>query len=93
MWLLLALLAVGVVLGFLVRLATRPIRTLVNTVRVLLFLLGLLLLVLYFLVGSEIPAESRQELIPYIVAVFGAWLLTFLIPGAIALLVRSRDRE
>lgn len=93
MWLFLALLVVGVVLGFLVRLATSPIRTLVNTVRVLLFLLGLLLLVLYFLVGSEIPAESRQELIPYIVAVFGAWALTFLIPGVIALMVRSRERE
>ncbi|ATG55815.1 hypothetical protein CFK41_14300 [Brachybacterium ginsengisoli] len=93
MWLLPALLAVGVVLGFLVRLATRPIRTLVNTVRVLLFLLGVLLVATYFLVGSEVPAESRQELLPYIVAVFGAWALTFLIPGVIGLLLRSRDRE
>lgn len=93
MWLLLALLAVGVVLGFLVRLATRPIRTLVNTVRVLLFLLGLLMVAVYFLVGSDVPAESRQELIPYIVAVFGAWALTFIIPGVIALLVRSQERE
>jgi len=93
MWLLPALLAVGVVLGFLVRLATRPIRTLVNTVRVLLLLLGVLLVATYFLVGSEVPAESRQELLPYIVAVFGAWALTFLIPGVIGLLLRSRDRE
>ena len=64
-----------------------------STVRVLLFLLGVLMVATYVIVGAEIPAESRQELIPYIVAVSGAWALTFLIPGAIALLVRSRERE
>ena len=73
--------------------AARQQREDVSTVRVLLFLLGVLMVATYVIVGAEIPAESRQELIPYIVAVSGAWALTFLIPGAIALLVRSRDRE
>lgn len=47
----------------------------------------------YFLLGSDVPDESRRELIPLIAAVFGAWLLTFLIPAALALLARPRARE
>ena len=47
----------------------------------------------YFLLGSDVPDESRRELIPLIAAVSGAWLLTFLIPAALALLARPRARE
>lgn len=93
MWLVFTLLLVGVVFGFLIRLATRPIRTLVSTVRVLLFLLGGIFVAIYFMVGQDVPAESRQELIPYIVAAFAAWLLTFIIPVVIRLLLASRAHD
>ncbi|MFE5774466.1 hypothetical protein [Brachybacterium sp. NPDC056505] len=92
MWIVIALLAAGAVFGFLVRLATRPIRTLVNTLRVLLFALGVLILIIYFVVGGDVPDESRAELIPIIAAAFGAWLLTFIIPAVLGLLIGSRDR-
>lgn len=93
MWIVLGLLALGVVLGFIVRLATHPMRTLVRTVRVLLFLLGGCFVTVYVLAGSEVPDESRQELVPFIAAAFGAWLLTFIIPGVLALITRQRGRD
>lgn len=93
MWIVLGVLAFGTLLGFLVRLATHPVRTLVRTVRVLLFLLGIAMVAVYFLLGSDVPDESRRELIPLIAAVFGAWLLTFVIPAVLALLARPLARE
>ena len=93
MWIVLGVLAFDTLLGFLVRLATHPVRTLVRTVRVLLFLLGIAMVAVYFLLGSDVPDESRRELIPLIAAVFGAWLLTFVIPAVLALLARPLARE
>ncbi|MBK0332900.1 hypothetical protein I8D64_15970 [Brachybacterium sp. MASK1Z-5] len=93
MWVVIVLLALGAVFGFLVGLATRPVRTLVNALRVALFGLGVLLLVLYCMLDGDVPDESRAELVPIIAAAFAAWLLTFIVPAVLGLLIGIRTRE
>lgn len=90
----LGVLALGVVIGFLSRLATRPVRTLVNTVRVLLFFVALALVVAYLSLRADLDDAARTEVIACIAALLGAWALTFLIPAiARAVLAARRDER
>lgn len=91
----LAVLALGAVVGFLTRLATRPVRTLVSTVRVLLFFVAAALLVVYLSFRTDVDESSRTEVITCIAALLGAWLLTFVIPLIIRAVAAGRrdDRD
>lgn len=90
MWIVL-LLVTGIGFGLLASLALHPVRTLVTIVRILLFLIAVCLVVAYFTVGQDIREDSQREVLVWIVAAFGAWALTYIVPGAIGLLAPSRS--
>ena len=92
MWIILLVLSIGSIAGYLGQLASRPLATLVATVRVLLFVFGALTLVIYFVYSAapEATDDGRTAALLTACSGFAAWLLTFIIPAVLSAFGRSR---
>lgn len=92
------LVIVGLVLGFLFNLATRPMQTLVKTMRVLIFGFGVLCLLGYFfssnsMTGEEMPPDAQSFILQMTIGVFVLWALTFIVPLILRMVLRPRSRD
>lgn len=89
MWLVLLVLLSSVAVSFLVSLATRPLTTLLITLRVVLFLLAVSITAIAWTQTDLLTNQTIDDIDVFIGALVGAWLLTFIIPAA----VRSARRR
>lgn len=78
----LLLLFSGLIVGYLARLSSRPVATLVNTARTLLVLFSGLCVVIHFTLADE-TEEGSDAVLHLAGAGFAAWALTFIVPAVL----------
>ena len=81
------------VVSLLIGIALHPVRFLVNSVRVILFLIALGTTFVYFVERDNLSESSRTDILWLMAAMYGAWMLTLFLPWLVRVLCAMRSRE
>ncbi|EKU46719.1 hypothetical protein C272_10728 [Brevibacterium casei S18] len=81
------------VVSLLIGIALHPVRFLVNSVRVILFLIALGTTFVYFVERDNLSESSRTDILWLMAAMYGAWMLTLFLPWLVRVLFAMRSRD